>query len=300
MWIFFALISRFLWASCNAVDQTFSRAHTTEKTKSVLVLSCIFELPFGFFALYLAKDISFDLQVIQYLCAAIIAHLAALVPYFYCLQKEEAYNITPFMEVTPVFLILLSTLLNNESLTYVQLLGGVLIIGSGFSFSWDFKNSKIKTSVLWPMICCCLLFAVAQFSLSLAARHIDVWHITGFMMTGNGLVGVIVFLLMPKVRQSIMTAAKKTKGGTAGMAAVSNLFSFLALASITVAFATAPSTGHVASLSGTQPFFSFLIALVLARFVPRYYEKIIFNAELKVKLGLLAFILLGIYLLTSF
>ncbi len=300
MWIFFSLISRFLWAVTNAVDQVFSRAHTTEKTKSVFVLSCICELPFGLLSLTLAGGVaSFDAPAVKFLCVAVAAHLAALIPYFYALQKEEAYNITPLMETVPVFLIIMAVVFNNETLTSMQGIGAAMIIGSGFVFSWDFNNSKIKTSVLWPVMCCCLLFAFAQFSIRSATTHANVWQITGFMMTADGIIGILAFAALPKIRKSILSTLKHSRGKSGLIGFISNLFSFLGLASIAQAFATAPSTGHVASLSGTQPFFSFLIAVILAKLLPHHFEKIKFDHQTKIKLGLLVVIFAGICLLTN-
>lgn len=297
MWILLALVSRFLWSGCNAADQVVARAFKAENVKASMVVTACMALPFGLLALALCDRLQWNAQILLWVGGAFLAYMISLVAYFYCLKREEAYNIVPLMEMTPVFLIVISLLLNGETLSKLQFAGAATIIVCGFLFSWDFKQSRIKTHILWPIMWSCLVFAFYQYCVRMASDHAEVWNIVGILLMMESLAGFAGLALLPRVRRAIVDEVSRKDSKTLYVVLGSNVMSFLALAALTTAFVQAPTTGHVAALSGAQPFFSYLLAFVLARAWPRHYKNVTFDLEMKVKLLLLIVLFVGIDLL---
>jgi drug/metabolite transporter (DMT)-like permease len=297
MWLFFALFSRFLWSGGSAIDQVLSRAHQHHRTRSVLTLCYCAYLPFSLVAYCLSDDIHVPPVFFGWLALGLAAHMLALLPYYKGMQREQAYNIVPYMELTPVFLTVLALTLRGEYLTPLQMAAGGAVILCGFAFSWDFAHGRFKKKLLLLMSLASFLFAIMQFSIKSASEIADVWTVTFYFTLCQSCIGFFMLAVFGKVRRSIVSACKATAGKTVLLALSGTSLSFLAFASLTYAFKTAPTTGHVAALSGTQPFFSFLLAFPLAHIIPKHYEPVIRGREMKLKMLLLFGILIGIYVL---
>jgi drug/metabolite transporter (DMT)-like permease len=201
------------------------------------------------------------------------------------------------MELTPVFLTIMAMALRNEHLTPMQMGAGLLVILCGFAFSWDFAHGKIKGRIFALMALASFLFAVMQLCIKNTSGMADVWTVTFYFNLGQSIIGFSMLAIFGKVRRSIVSAFKASGGKTLLLALSGTCLSFIAFASITYAFKNAPTTGHVAALSGTQPFFSFLLAFPLAYIIPKHYEPVVKGRELKLKLFLLLGIFVGIYVL---
>jgi hypothetical protein len=78
-----------------------------------------------------------------------------------------------------------------------------------------------------------------------------------------------------------------------------NSLDLLSFCAILWAFRLAPTLGHVAGLSGTQPIFSFALAWPLAKFFPAHFSKVNFDHEAMAKMLLILFIFGGVYLLAA-
>jgi drug/metabolite transporter (DMT)-like permease len=297
MWLFFALFSRFIWSLGSAIDQVLSRAYPRHRTLSVLTLGYCAYIPFLGIAGILSADLRVPPALFVWVVIGLLAHMLALVPYYKCMRKEQAYNIVPYMELTPVFLTALAMSLRHEHLTLTQILAAALVIFCGFAFSWDFSEGRVKKKVLALMAGASFLFAVMQLCIKSATDLADVWAVTFYFMLAQSFVGLFMLAAFRGVRKSIVAACVATSGKTLFLTLGGALLSFAAFASITFAFKYAPTTGHVAALSGTQPFFSFLLAFPLAHLIPHHYEPVVKGRELKLKMFLLVGIFIGIYLL---
>jgi hypothetical protein len=185
-------------------------------------------------------------------------------------------------------------------MSLVQLSAAALVISCGFAFSWDFKYGKVKTKILALMCCSALLFSFQQFCLKSASVTEDAWTVTFYYTLGQSFIGFLMFASFTPARKEIIRACKATSGKTALLAAGSGGCAFLALASLTYAFKIAPSTGHVAALSGIQPLFSFLLAAILGHRIPQHYETFVMDSEMKLKMLFILGIFTGIYVLTRY
>jgi len=296
-WMFFALASRFLWAGSNAMDQILSRAHKENKTAAVIALSFIAQAPFGVAALWTGGWPAYDGKILWWFALGIAADFLSYLPYYKCMQEEEARNIVPYLELGPVFLMILALVLRGESLSFIQAAGALTVIACGFLFSWDFTHGRLKLRVLGLMGLAAFFFALNQFAVRMVSDEASDWTVAGCFLLGQSVAGFLLLAARPQVRRSVREGLIRTRGGSAALALAEAVFSFLALLSLVLAFKSAPSTAHVAGLSGVQPFFSLFLAVLLARALPKHFGQVPFDRETKAKLFLLLGILLGAWLL---
>lgn len=294
MWVFFALASRFLWSGCGVLDQVLARAHGRHRVLSVLTLQLCAYLPFSLMAYFMLGG---AVPWSPWIALALLVYVGALLPYYKALQSEQAYNIVPYFELTPVFLTLLALTLRHEQLSPVQGAAAALVVGCGFAFAWDFKHGRVKGRILAMMAVSALLAALQQFCFKSASETVTAWAVAFYYTLGQALLGLVMLAGIGPARREVVRVVKATAGRTLGLAAGSGLLSFLAMASLVEAFRTAPSTPHVAALSGTQPFFSFLLAAVLGGLIPKHYEPFVMDRELRVKMLLILGIFAGVYVL---
>jgi drug/metabolite transporter (DMT)-like permease len=299
MWIFLALLVRLIWASTNAVDQVLSRAHPKHSTIAALVVQYICFLPFAIIACLLSGSLQFHSAFLLFVLGGILGATFALIPYLRALQLEQAYDVVPYLELTPVFLIVFAYLFKAETLTSTQLVGAIIVIGSGFAFSWDFARGHFKGIVFALLTLASFLFALYQYSLSQANLYNDIWGVAACYYFGMSVIGLILFMALKNVREIVIETFVQTKGRTAILALSTNTLDIFAMATLLLAFRYAPTLGHVAALSGIQPLFSFLLAIPLAKIFPSHFEKVVFGRERFIKMALIIFIFFGVYLLST-
>jgi len=297
MWLFAALASRILWSGCGATDQVLTRMHVQSRVFSVLVLNLCTYLPFGAVAYFLSAGIQWDMQTMLWCVGGQWIALVAVAPYYHCVQHEQSYNIIPYFEFTPVFLMLMAAAFLGETLAPLQILGAAIVILCGFAFSWDFAHGRIKRNILAWMCLSSLCYAFFQMCLKKAGTVEDAFAVAFYITVSEGVTGFIALFFLPRVRQSIMATMRASKGRSLHLSMLTSGLAFMGLVSITYAFQQAPTAGHVAALSGTQPFFAFALAVMLGRLLPGHFETIRLSRETKLKFFLIAGIFAGVYLL---
>ncbi len=297
MWILFALLARFFWACMNAIDQVLARAHPRHKVLAAIAVESLPAFPVSI-AIYLFLGVpALKAQLLFYSFASVVAVVLGAIPYYMALRHEHAHNVTPYLELTPVFVILLAYFFKGEILTHEQMAGAALVILSGVLFSWDFTRGRFKLGIFAILAVASLLFAFYQYSVSQAQPLGGVWLVAACFYFGRSMISVAILFCMPEVRKTILGTFVRSKGKTLLLACIINVFSILGLASLLLAFRYAPTIGHVAGLSGAQPIISFLLAIPLAIMFPKHFSKIKFNRATFTKMSLVIFIALGIYLL---
>lgn len=298
IWLFFALFSRFLWAACNAAEQVMNRTHKDSAVSASFVLFLGLQLPLGIVVLSLTGfDVRENMGLLYWLVPGAILNMLAYVPFYKCLQTDDAHSVVPFFEFTPVFLVVLSYIFLQETLMPFQMLGGALVILCGFFFSWDFRHGHVRVRTLILMMLAAFMFSVFQFCLRKVSDEASVWEVSGLCLVLIGIIGCGFFIFNGKARRSIVSTARSTGGKNIAIAALANFFAFAGTVCLIAAFQTAPTTGHVAALSGSQPFFSFFLAVVLSKIWGNHFQPVLFDKETNIKLGLIVGIFVGIYML---
>jgi len=298
MWIVLALMVRLLWAGTNATDQILSRIHPRHKTLAALVLQFTCYVPCAAVAWAFAGSFVLSTELVLYCAVAVVAGIAGMIPYLVILQGEESYNVVPYLELTPVFFIALAYIANGEVLAPIQLAGAVIVILSGFLFSWDFENTHFKVKPLIYLSASSLCWAGFQYAMSRAqAIAGGVWPVLALQYTLASIIGLALFTIFGDVRKTVVETLVATKGRSSFPALLTSVLEVAANGCLLLAFRYAPTPDHVAALSGVQPLFSFALALPLARLFPRHFSKMTLDQQALAKLTLIISIGFGVYLL---
>ncbi len=299
LWLVLAIVSRLFWASTNFCEQILSRNLEQQGVFAPIVTTWVLGLPFVLIAWVLSGFAPWSLHMMMFCGLAVVAVFLGLLPYFYCLRKEPAQNVIPYLELTPVFLILLAALFKQQYLTVTQGIGVALIVVSSFLFSWDFREAKFKIPIVTMLSFSSFGFAVYFYSIAEAEVEAPVWATASCFYFCEFVLGVILLSCSSKLRQGLLAACVADKRQTLCLGLIANCLEFCAFVSVLGAFAHAPSYGHVAALSGLQSIFCFFLAIPLGKWLPEYFTKIQFNREQVIKLSLIVTICAGVYLLAQ-
>lgn len=297
MWLLFALLARFFWASANASDQILSRLTPGKFVLPSIICLYLACLPVVVLSYCLAGHMDYGMPWFLDTAAAALFAMVAIVPYILALRHEDAQNVTPYMELTPVFLILLAYCFRHETLTWLQGAAAVLIVSAAFLFSWDFAASRFNLRTFLRLSVTSILWAGMQFFWNEALIRSNAWAVCCLFYGLLFVVGVAGFLLLPRTRYAIIETYQKTRGMNIRLAFMTSLLDLAAIASVLFAFQNASSVARVAALSGTQPVFSFLLAIPLGYLLPRHFNKVPINKHTAYKLALILCIGAGVYML---
>lgn len=298
LWLFLAVLSRLFWAGTNFIEQFLSREHKGSNPLAPLALVFLFCLPSSALCFFLSGGAAWPSITILYCAGAAIAVLAGLLPYFYTLKKEDAHNVIPYLELTPVFVIVLACVFKHQTLTLLQSAGAALIVVSSFLFSWNFREGKFKLSNLLVLSFAAFCFAIFQYCNAEAEANSSVFVTASCFYCMETFIGLLIFVASRNIRTEMIETFRASRGRVVVLAMATNMIELGALLAILMAFKLAPSYGHVAALSGLQSIFVFLLALPLGRHLPQHFSPIIFDREQSAKLFLIGTIVVGVYLLT--
>jgi drug/metabolite transporter (DMT)-like permease len=299
-WLFYAIAARFFWAHSNLIDQYMVRFAARRSALVVIMAEYLILLPtIIILACIVGVPRSLKPASLVWIGAGAVINVVALFPYFLALRDDEAHSAIPLMELTPVILTFLAWLIFGDTLGRVQLLGAALVIASGFLFTWDFEHGRFKLRTIMLMAASSLCFAIYQLALRYGAQNESIWNVLLIAWTGYFLSAVVLFIALPAQRRLLVESVRESRGKILIIALGEETFSCAATLCLVAAFAIAPRAGQVAALSATQPIFVMLISVFLGLFLPRYYQRLVWSKELKIKCLLLLAIAAGIALLKS-
>jgi drug/metabolite transporter (DMT)-like permease len=299
-WLILAIAARFFWACSNILDQYMVRFSGHQSMIALFITQHLFVLPFIIgLGIYIGWPIPIHLASLVWIGVGVAAYLGALYPYFTALKKDDAHHAIPFMELIPIFLTIMSYLVFGDKLVGNQLIGAAIVIVSGFLFSWNFKTRKIRLRAVLLMAAAAFGYAVYQLSLRYGAAAEPVWSVAFFVYCGFFLSGMTMFIAASRPRRLFFQSIRASHGKIAAVAITQNLADMAASISLVTAFAKAPGAGYVAALNGTQPIWVLLISTVVGLFLPKYFPRLVWDREMKIKCLLLLIMAGGIGLLTA-
>ncbi len=299
MWLFFAILSRLLWAGNNFLQQFVSRAHAGQSTMAPVALLYVLDPPFAFIAYYIAGGPTWTPEMVPYCVAAVLICFLGFIPYMYSVRLESAHNVAPYLELTPVFVILLAIFFKHQHMSTLQGLAAFMIVASSFLFSWNFRAGRFKPLVFGLMLISAFCFALFQYWNAEAEVRSNLWITVTLYYVGDFLIGMMLLFSSRQLQRDIITTCISTKGQSVLIGLLLNIIDFAAFASILAAYAHAPTYGQVAALSGLQSIFCFILAIPMGWLLPRYFSAVVFDREQYLKLFLIAIIIAGVYILAT-
>ena len=208
-WFFIALGAPFLWALTNIFDQYLVAKYSTGTRGSgglVLFSSLIgIFIALGVFLFgFSVLDISLLDKFLLLLIGGI--KIAWIILYLFTLEIEDISSVVPWFMTIPIFGYILGYLFLGETLSITQQLGSLVTLLGVFLISIDF--SKGKKQVKWRpalyMLSACLLVSISGIIFKYVTAGGDFWVSSFWEYLGLGVVGVVIYIFVPKYRDEFM------------------------------------------------------------------------------------------------
>lgn len=141
MGVFFGLLAAAFYASVMFINKFIRNLSDQETTIGQLAMASIVILPYVFVIEGLNVK-NLDIQSLLFILIVGILHTGfAYMLYFSALKQLDGQRIALYSYIDPIFAIVLSALLLNETFTFIQAVGGTLILGA--TFINEQKNARL-------------------------------------------------------------------------------------------------------------------------------------------------------------
>ena len=194
--------------------------------------------------------------------------------YLYALRIEETTKISVLWQLSAPITYFLGIIFLGELLNFQQTLGAIIVLIGGLLTMIHIEGGKfrIKKKVLTLMFSAVLLFSSSSIIFKVFAINFDFWSAVFFEILGAMLTGIVLILVVPNYRQQFLSAIKKDSLKVFSY----NLPNEYMQMSATILFRYATLIAPLALVQVTNSInaiFVFLIAIFIAKFLPRISEE---------------------------
>jgi drug/metabolite transporter (DMT)-like permease len=293
-----ALAAPFLWAIVNHADKfLLSKYFKSGGVGGLMIFSTLFSvvlLPL----IYLMDSnvLSIDIQGALVLMLAGALNAISILLYLYALNDDEASVVVPFMQLVPLFSFIFGYILLGDTLTQVQIVGGLIILMGTLILSFgmgDNKKIRFKWKVSLLMIAHSVLFALYGTLFKLISLNDGFWSGAFWEAIGLILVGIVLFCI-PSYRGQFFSVFKQNSKPIIGINVVSEILTIAGNWLTAYATLLAP-IALITLVSGYQPIFVFIIGIAITLLAPKLVKEKINRGALLHKGIAIALIIFGTY-----
>jgi len=301
-WILLALFSPLLYAMSNHLDkyiiEKYLKGEDDEGSAGSLVLFTalfgILVLPVAYF--FDSGIFSLSTKDISLLVLTGALFLGATWLYLHALIAEEASNVVPFWQTSPIFGFIFAYLIIGETLTSLQGAAALFIIlgGALLSLEWDDDGKiRIKWKLVITMLASSLLFGLNDVLVKEVA--IEAGYAVSIFWTyaGYAALGMLVYLASKKYRDEFHELFKYEGPTVMGLNISGELLAIAGDSAIRFATLLAPVALVAAVSDGFQPLLVLILGVVLTSLIPGITFETINKRELSKKLGAIALMGVG-------
>ncbi len=298
-WYLLAFSAPALWAVSNHIDKYVLGRYLKGGSIGALVI-------FGGIVGFIFSILIFILAPHQLLAltpfhAAIIIIngillIAAMIPYFYALSKDETSIIVPLYQTVSIFSFLLGFAVLGETISVMRIFAGILIIAGAVMISVDLENLKIKKGVLLLMLLSSFMVAIYILIFKIVALQENFWGSAFYEEVGIALAGLLIFTFTGRYRRQFLTILKENRLSIIGVNGLNELVNIGAKLMVNYASLLAP-IALVTVANGLQPFFVFIYGIALTLFFPKVAQERVDRKHLAQKVVAIIIIFAGSYLL---
>ncbi|MFZ2620952.1 MAG: DMT family transporter [Minisyncoccia bacterium] len=299
-----AIGAPFLWALVNHADKflidKFFGTKVGGGVGGLMIFSTLFSVFLLPIIIWMDPNI-FDITVTGalILMSAGAINAISILLYLYALNEGEATVVVPFMQLIPVFSFIFGYYLLGETVTWMQVVGGMIIIlGSGFlALGGIYKGQKLyfKTKIVVLMTLHSIGFGLYGILFKLISIKEGFWSGAFWEAIGLILTGCILFCI-PSYRNDFLRIIRGNSKTIIGINLISELFTILG--NWLTAFASLMSKVVLVTLiAGFQPVFVLVLGVLTTMFFPYIMEEDISRRALTQKIFAVVLIGIGTYLL---
>lgn len=300
-WFLIALIPPAVWSITNHLDKyLLSKYFKSGGVGALMVFSSIigmFLLPIIYFIhpevikAFNPKFLLISLNGFFY--------VLAVLPYFYALLKDETSVAAALFQMIPIFSYILAYFVLGETLTVLQMLGGLVIIVGAVLITLDLTNHKkivFKKEVFGLMALSCLLFSINFLFFKFFAIEYSFWVTSFWEYLGFAIFASLLLLFIPSYRKQFSSVMKKNSLAVLTVNGVNEILNILAKVSFNFASLLTPIT-LTWIVDGLQPLFIFIYGVLLTVFLPKISKENISKRILVQRITAIIIMFVGVYLI---
>ena len=296
-WFFIALIGPILYSLANHTDKyLISRYLKGGAVGSLIIFSAIFGIVAIPVVLFVHPDV-FNVTLPRGVALAFngMFVVVAILCYFYALHKDEVSNVVPFYQTIPIFGFILGYFILGETISVTQGIAAFVIIMGALVLSFELGDTvRFKKEVVVLMLIASVLYAVNGVIFKFIAVDDGFWPSLFWSLTGQVILGVIFLLFIRPYRQQFLAMIKENKLVALGLNSLSEILFTIAEAVTAFAILLAP-VALVLLVNSFQPFFVFIIGILLSLFFPKISQESLLRKHLLQKALGIALIVVGGY-----
>jgi len=295
-WLIFSIIASVFWSLGVVVDKYLLTKHI-QNPFSYQLLYMITEVPI--LLLLLFTPISSDFPWFALGIAGGLGTYLGLMLYFKAMAIEEASRVISLIYTSPIFVLILASVLLEETLSLPMYFGVVFLVFGAISISY--RKVKGHNSIISPALGLLLASSVVWAGYEVLTKYVLghmeypsylFWNFIGTLITG------VVLFCFPKIRRNFLDDIKRVDRNilfwrilNTSMGLIAMIFYYIAISHGLVSL--------VAAISSLEPFFVFIFTLLLSLFVPRILKEDIGKKAIITKAIAIILIIVGTGLITS-
>ncbi len=213
-WFLIAFAALIFWSFVNISDQYLvSKFSTGERSSGGLVLfssliGVVVAVLIGLFTQGIL-DVTIADRLLLMLTGGM--SIAWVILYLYTLEIEDVSAVVPWFLTIPIFSFILGYIFLGETLTTHQLLGGLVVMVGATIISIDFSGEKRKFK--WKPALYMLLSSLMVAAVGVIFKFVTIsgsfWLSSFWEYVGLGVVGIGLYVLVPKYRNEFKTMNKQ-------------------------------------------------------------------------------------------
>lgn len=269
-WLIFAFMGPVLWAVSTHFDKYLVERYFKESSvASLLVFTALIGLVMmPFIWAYYPGVLTMPLCAVSLIALSGALYMAAMYFYLGALQGEEASVVAPFYQASPLFGYVLAYVILGESLTPLQMVGGLLIVcGAALvSIHPSVSKGQFKARLVVRMLSCAFALAVATVIFKVYAIEDEFWPTTFWTYVGEAVFGVVL-LLIPTIRRQFFALFESNPWALLGINSSNELINLGGGLGSRYALMFAPLS-LVQAVNSTTTLFVFLIGIGITLLAP--------------------------------
>jgi drug/metabolite transporter (DMT)-like permease len=188
---------------------------------------------------------------------------------FYILKKEEVSRVISITYTYPIFVAIIAVPFLGESLSYLQWLAIIVVVGGAVIISAERGPSGTSASLsksFLPLLATSLLFAVSDICSKYALNHISIWNAYGLAVISLAIIFLAVSI-RPDTINKLM--AMKQKGTAFGLI-ISNQTTAMIGAMLQLLAISMGPISLVSTVVSTRPVFVAVFSIIMGLIIPNF------------------------------
>jgi drug/metabolite transporter (DMT)-like permease len=298
-WLLFAFSGPVLWAISVHLDKYLIERFFKQTSVAVLL---VFTALMGVLVLPVVWWFRSGVLSLPALDALVVGFsgillMGALWFYLQALQSEEASVVAPLFQAAPLFGYLLGYFVLGETLSAVQTIGGLLIIGGALllSIQPSSRRTRFNGRLIALMLVCTFALASTSLIFKVFAIRDEFWTTTFWTFVGEGVFGAAI-LAVPRYRRIFVGLLHTNPIAVLSINGANELMNLTGSLGARYALLLAPIS-LVQAIGSTTSLFVFLFGVAITVFLPRLGSEDLSRANLARKLCAAVVVMIGVILI---